>query len=216
MKLYYFPLSTYCQKVMIAFEEKGVTYEPEPVDFMTPEGRAAYEETYPIGKVPFLKATEDWDVPESTSIIEYLEDKFPDTPRLIRVADEETARQVRFMDRMSDLYYNDQVTELLFQHTGFRPKDEDRAARARKLVDMTYFYWDRRLAEQPWLCGEHFTMADCAAIPSMFYARTVVPFDEYQNVAAYWERAQARPSYAKVRAGFEPIWNEMVAGREVA
>lgn len=216
MKLYYLPISTYCQKVMIAFEEKGIDYEPVLVDLMDPEARAAYQEIYPIGKVPFLKATDDWDVPESTSIIEYLEDKFPDTPRLIRVADDETARQIRFMDRMSDLYYTDQVTELLFQRTGFRPKDEDRAARARKLVEMTYFYWDQRLAEQPWLCGEHFSMADCAAIPAMFYAQSVAPFDDYANVVAYWGRAQARPSYAKVKGGFEPIWNEIMAGREVA
>ena len=216
MKLYYFPLSTYCQKVMIAFDEKGIAYEPELVELMNPEARAAYEEIYPIGKVPFLKATDDWDVPESTSIIEYLEDKFPDTPRLIRVADDEAARQIRFMDRMSDLYYNDQVTELLFQSTGIRAEDEDRAAKARKLVGMTYFYWDQRLAEQPWLCGERFSMADCAAIPPMFYAQSVAPFDGYQNVVAYWERATARPSYAKVKAGFEPVWNEIMASREVA
>ncbi len=216
MKLYYFPLSTYCQKVMIAFAEKGVAYEPELVDLVNADARAAYEEIYPIGKVPFLKASDDWDVPESTSIIEYLEDKFPDTPRLIRVADEDTARQIRFMDRMSDLYYNDQVTELLFQKIGFRAKDEDRATKARKLVEMTYYYWDKRLAEQSWLCGEHFSMADCAAIPPMFYARVVAPFDDHENVVAYWERAQARPSYANVRAGFEPMWNELVDGREVA
>ena len=47
MKLYYFPLSTYCQKAMIAFEEKGVSYEPELVELMNPEARAAYEEIYP-------------------------------------------------------------------------------------------------------------------------------------------------------------------------
>ena len=216
MKLYYFPLSTYCQKAMIAFEEKAVTYEPELVDLFDPEARAAYTEIYPIGKVPFLKASDDWDVPESTSIIEYLEDKFPDSPRLIRVADEETARQIRFMDRMSDLYYNDQITELLFQKMGFRAKDEDREARARKLVEMTYFHWNKRFAEQPWLCGGHFSMADCAAIPAMFYARIVAPFDEHENVVAYWERAQARPSYVKVRAGFEPVWDELMDGREVA
>src|SRR5262245_3616070 len=111
MKLYYNPLSTYSQKVMIAFNEKGIAYTPEFVDLGSPEARAAFGKISPLGKVPFLKPSEDWQVPESTSIIEYLEDKFPDRRRLIPHGGGDAARQVRFMDRMSDLYYNDPVTE---------------------------------------------------------------------------------------------------------
>ncbi len=179
---------------------------------MSPEGRAAFEQINPFGKVPFLKPSEDWQVPESTSIIEYLEDKFPDAPRLIPL-EREAARQVRFLDRMSDLYYIDPVAELLFQHIGFRPVDEDKAARARKYIAMSYGFWDKRLASQSWMCGESFTMADCAAIPAMFYAQIAAPFETFANVVAYWKRAQARPSYAKVKAEFEPIWNGLMAQR---
>ncbi len=212
MKLYYNPLSTYSQKAMIAFNEKGVAYESNLVDLMSPEGRAAFEKISPLGKVPFLKPSEDWQVPESTSIIEYLEDKFTSGTRLIP-ADREAARQVRFMDRMSDLYYNEPVVELLMQHIGFRPKDEDKAARARKHIAMTYSHWDKRLASQAWMCGADFTMADCAAIPPMFYAQVAAPFEAFPNVVAYWKRAQDWPSYAKVKAEFEPIWNGMLAQR---
>jgi len=216
MKLYYHPLSTYSQKVMIACNEKGIAYEPEIVDLMSPEGRAAYEKVNPLGKVPFLKPSEDWQVPESTSIIEYLEDKFPKTQRLIPAGGGDAARQVRFMDRMSDLYFNEPVVELLFQKLGFRPQDADRAARARKYVEMSLGHYDKRLAKQPWLCGEAFTMADCATIPVLFYAQIVAPFDAYPNVVAYWNRARQRPSYAKVKAEFEPIWNGMMTQRQVA
>jgi glutathione S-transferase len=211
MKLYYHPLSTYSQKVMIAFNEKGLSYEPCIVDLTTPEGRAAYEQVNPLGKIPFLKPSEDWQVPESTSIIEYLEDKFPRTTRLIPAAGGDAAREVRFMDRMSDFYFNDPVVELLFQQLGFRAKDEDKAARARKYVAMTYAHWDKRLAAQPLMCDDSFSLADCAAIPAMFYARSVAPFDSFPNVVAYWRRAEQRPSYAKVKAEFEPIWKGMTA-----
>lgn len=214
MKLYYNPLSTYSQKVMIAFNEKGITYTPEVVDLMSPEGRAAYEQVNPFGKVPFIKPSEDWRVPESTSIIEYLEDKFPDKPRLIP-AGGDAARQVRFMDRMSDLYYNDPVVELLFQQIGFRAKDEDRAARARKHIATTYSHWDKRLASQPWMCGDSFSMADCSAIPAMYYAQNIAPFAAHPNVLAYWQRALKRPSYVKVTDEFEPIWKGMLS-QEVA
>jgi glutathione S-transferase len=211
MKLYYNPLSTYSQKVMIAFNEKGIAYTPEVVNLMSPEARAAYEQINALGKVPFLVADDGRPVPESTIIIEFLEDRFPNTPRLIPAGDSEAARQVRFIDRLADLYYNDQVVELQFQHLGMRAKDQDRAARARKYIDHSYARWTERLAKQPWLCGEKFSMADCAVIPVMFYAQTVAPFSDYANVVAYWERAQQRPCYAKVKAEFEPIWQGMLA-----
>jgi glutathione S-transferase len=216
MKLYYNPLSTYSQKVMIAFNEKGISYEPQLVDLMSAEGRAAYEKINPLGKVPFLKPSEDWQVPESTSIIEYLEDKFPSTPRLIPAAGGDAARQVRFMDRMADLYLNDPIVELLFQKLGLRAQDADKAARARKHVSMSFEHYNKRLAKQSWLCGDAFTMADCATIPPLYYAQTAMPFDAFANVVAYWQRAQQRPSYVKVRAEFEPIWKGMMSQRSAA
>jgi glutathione S-transferase len=215
MKLYYHPLSTYSQKVMIALNEKGIDYQPQLVDLMSPEARTAYEKVYPIGKVPFLKPSEDYQVPESTSIIEYLEDKFPKTPRLIP-AGGDTPRHVRFIDRQADLYLNDPIVELLFQKLGFRPQNSEAAAKARKYLSYTYPYFDKRVANQKWLCGDAFTMADCSAIPPLFYAQTVMPFDTYPGIVAYWQRAQKRPSYAKVRAEFEPLWKGMMTQRSAA
>jgi len=216
MKLYYNPLSTFSQKVMIAFNEKGIAYEPVVVNLQSPEERAAYEQIYPLGRVPFLKPSEDHQVPESTSIIEYLEDKFPETCRLIPQGGGDAARQVRFMDRMADLYFDEPVVELLFQQFGFRAKDEEKATRARKYVALTYAHWDKRLASQTWMCGDAFSMADCAAIPALFYAQTVAPFSSHPHVVTYWQRAQQRPSYAKVKAEFAPIWNGMLAQNRAA
>lgn len=216
MQLYYNPLSTYSQKVMIAFNEKGLSYTPELVDLGSPETRAAYEKIYPIGKVPFLKATPDWHVPESTSIIEYLEDKFPESPRLIPAGGGDAARQVRFIDRLTDLYFDEPVVELLLQQIGIRPKEAGSEQRARKFIAITYSHWEQRLASRRWLCGEQFTMADCAAIPALFYAQLVAPFSEHAHIDAYWQRAQQRPSYQKVRAEFEPIWQARLSQRKAA
>jgi len=210
MKLYYFPLSTYSQKAMIAFNEKGISYEPIVVQLLEPAERAEFEKIYPIGKVPFLQAN-DRPVPESTSIIEYLEDEFPGTPRMIPTGNGDAPRQVRFMDRMTDLYFTEPLSELVSQQLGLRPKDDDKAARARKYIALTYAHWDQRLATRKWLCGDDFSMADCAAIPGLFYAQSMLPFAAHPHIVAYWQRAQQRPSYAKVRAEFEPMWNAMIA-----
>lgn len=211
MKLYYFPLSTYSQKAMIAFNEKGVAYDPIVVQLLVPAERAEFEKIYPIGKVPFLQAAEDHAVPESTSIIEYLEDKFPGTPRLIPAGNGDAPRQVRFMDRMTDLYFTEPLSELVSQQLGLRANDDDKAARARKHIGMMYAHWEQRLATRKWLCGDDFSMADCAVIPGLFFAQSMMPFAAHPHIVAYWQRAQQRPSYAKVRAEFEPIWNEIVA-----
>lgn len=211
MKLYYAPVSTYSQKALIALLEKQLPFERERVNLMSTEARAAYEQVYPLGKVPYLLADGDWGVPESTIIIEFLDDRFPESPRLIP-AEREAARQVRFMDRMADLYVNEPVGELLFQKIGFRAADETRAARARKQVAVSYGYLDQRLSQQDWVCGSSFTMADCALIPPLFYAQHAAPFADRPGLQRYWERAQQRPSYQAVLAEFMPIWAAMTQG----
>jgi len=203
MKLYYNPMSSYSQKAMIAFNEKGIEYEPELVDLMSPEAREAYEKIHPLGKVPLFKPSDDWSVPESTTIIEYLDDKFPDTPRMIPAGGGDAARQVRLMDRMADLYLNDPTRELMFQKHGFKPENE--AQRANRYIQGMYEHFDKRLANQEWVCGT-FSMADCATIPPLFYAQMIAPFNDRPNLQRYWERAQKRPSYAKVMKEFLPIW----------
>ena len=209
MKLYYNPLSTYSQKVLIAFHEKEVAFEPQIVDLMSPEGKAAYAQVYPIGKVPLLKPSDDYMIPESTIIIEYLEGHHASGTRLIPDG-VDAARQVRFMDRMSDLYLNNPTVTLLFERFGFRKYTEEDLATANRYLLTSFAAVDKRLAQQDWLCGE-FSMADCAAIPALFYCQVVAPFTDYPNIVRYYERAKQRPSYARVMAEFVPIWEGMLA-----
>jgi glutathione S-transferase len=210
MKLYYNPLSTYSQKALIALYEKGVTFDRELVNLMTPEGRAAYEAVYPLGKIPLLQTAPDHNIPESTIIIEYLEGHHPGGTRLIP-AGIDAARQARFMDRMGDLYLNDPAVTLLFEKLGFRKHTPEALDKATKYLNVTYAHLDQRLATQDWVCGSEFTIADCAAIPPLFYAQFAAPFSDHANVRRYFERAKARPSYARVMAEFVPIWEGMQA-----
>jgi glutathione S-transferase len=207
MKLYYNPLSTYSQKVLIAFHEKQVAFEPVVVSLMSPEGRAAYEQVYPLGKIPLLKPTDDHMIPESTIIIEYLEGHHASGTRLIPEG-VDAARKVRFMDRMCDLYLTDPSRTLMFEKLGFRKHSETELSNATKYLHASYEGFNKQLAGKEWLCGE-FSMADCAAIPALFYNQSCAPFNDYPNLVAYYERAKQRPSYAKVMAEFLPIWQSM-------
>ena len=73
MKLYCALPSPYSQKVLIAFKEKGIKFDPEYVNLMDPEKHAEYKKFYPIGKVPLLVLEDGYMIPESSIIVEYLD-----------------------------------------------------------------------------------------------------------------------------------------------
>ena len=191
MKLYYHPISTYSQKVLIAMYEKGLDFEPEIVQLMDPEKRGEYRDVYPMGKIPLLMDGEQM-VPESSIIIEYIDHMAE--PRLIR-GDADQQRKIRFKDRMFDLYLNEAVVTLLFQ--GMRPeeaRDAERIENAWHRIKVMYMFMESELGKQDYANGNEFLMGDCAAAPALLYAQKLAPFDEHKNIVAYWDRLKSRPS----------------------
>jgi glutathione S-transferase len=66
----------------------------------------------------------------------------------------------------------------------------------------SYCHKDQEMATRVWAMGDAFTLADYAAAPALFYANEVMPFNEsHNNVAAYFGRLKARPSYACSQRG---------------
>jgi glutathione S-transferase len=66
---------------------------------------------------------------------------------------------------------------------------------------------DKEVAVRTWAMGDAFSIADCAASPALFYANKVVPFGAaHANMAAYFERLTARPSFARVLREAEPYF----------
>ncbi len=201
MKLYYHPISTYSQKVLIALYEKGIEFDPEIVQLMDPEKSAEYRETYPMGKVPMLMDDEHM-IPESSIIIEYI-DGMAD-PKLIK-GDANQTRQIRFKDRMFDLYLNEAVVTILFQD--MKPeeqRDAERIETAWHRINTMYMFMNNEFGEQDYANGDEFLLGDCAAAPALFYAQKVAPFAEHENIVAYWERLNERPSVERVFAEAAP------------
>ncbi len=54
MKLYYNPISTYSQKVLLAFYEKGLEFQPKIIKLMDPESYEEYRKIFPMGIIPCL------------------------------------------------------------------------------------------------------------------------------------------------------------------
>ena len=84
---------------------------------------------------------------------------------------------------------------------GLRPVDQRNpygVAESRRLLDTSYAWLDARMQGRQWASGDQFSLADCAAAPSLFYADWTHPIPEAcTHVHAYRRRLLARPSFAR-------------------
>jgi glutathione S-transferase len=189
MQLYYHPKSPYSHKVLLALAEKRAAFEP----IITKPTEEPFASMTPLRKVPLLVLADGWKIPESSIIIEYI-DTHVDTGTRLIPDDKDQARQTRFHDRITDLYVTEPLLDLVFKRG-----DAD-AAHARIESLLTGF--DGNLAKRTWVMGDSFTMADCALIPSLRYARELHPFDKYKHVTSYFARAW---EHASVKRVFEEL-----------
>jgi glutathione S-transferase len=214
LTLHFHPLSSFCWKALIALYENDTPFTPHEVNLGNEAERAALLKLWPIGKFPVLRdETEDRTIPESSIIIEYLDNRYPGRTRFIP-DDAKQALQTRLRDRFYDLYLHLSVQKVVDDR--LRPqgkKDPHGAAEARARIQSCYGMIDKEVAGRTWAMGEAFSIADCAAAPALFYADKVMPFgDTHGNVAAYFNRLKARPSFARVIKQAEPYFGMFPQG----
>lgn len=196
--LHYHPFASFCQKVLIALYEKAVPFRPNLVDLGDPEERAALQRIWPFGKFPVLEDAGRI-VAESSSIIEYLDLRHPQAPRMVP-EDPAAALAVRTADRFYDTYVHLPMQKIVTDC--IRPEgrtDPQGVEEARATLATAYAMIEAEAGAREWAAGDRFGMADCAAAPALFYANWVQPLmPEYPAAAAYLARLRARPSVARV------------------
>jgi glutathione S-transferase len=206
LKLYFHPLSSFCQKVLTALYENATPFEPVIVDLFNEASAAAFKKIWPIGKFPVLRdEARDRTVPESSIIIEYLAQHYPGKSQLVP-ADAELARQTRLRDRFFDLYVNVPMQKVVTDK--LRPagkNDPYGVEQAKTLLETSLGMIDQDMATKTWVMGDGFTMADCAAAPPLFYANMLMPFGAtHKNAARYLDRLMKRPSFARAVEEAQP------------
>ena len=195
IELFAHPFSSYCQKALIAFYENDI-----PFEYRMMEDPGVGEELaalWPMKRFPILREG-DRVVLEATSIIEYLQVRHPGPVRLIP-DDPDLAVEVRMMDRVFDNYVMTPQGKFVFDI--LRPeehRDPYGVEEARKMLETSYAWLDARMQTRTWAVGEIFTLADCAAAPSLFYADWTHGIPErYAALRAYRARLLQRPSFAR-------------------
>jgi glutathione S-transferase len=195
LKLYAHPFSSYCQKVLIALYENSTPFEYLTLD--DAKNGAALEALWPIKKFPVL-VDEELSILEASIIIEHLDLHRPGPVRLIP-EDPRAALEVRLMDRFFDNYVATPMQKIVLDR--IRPeenRDPYGVTEARAMLDKAYDWLDRTLAGREWATGTTFSLADCAAAPSLFYADWAHPISkQFSRVRDYRRRLLARPSFAR-------------------
>ena len=142
---------------------------------------------------------------EATAIIEHLAARHPGPIALIP-ADPDLAVEARMMDRVFDNYV--MTPQGKFVWDVLRPegdRDPYGVNEARTMLETIYAWLDERMAARTWAVGDTFTLADCAAAPSLFYADWTheIPA-RFTSLKAYRARLLARPSVARAVDGGRP------------
>jgi glutathione S-transferase len=208
LKLYFHPLSSFCMKVLIALYENDTPFDGELVDLGDPASKANFKKIWPIGKFPVLRDdAADRTIPESSIIIEYLDQHYPGRTRFIS-SDAEVARQTRFRDRFFDLYVHLPMQKVVGDR--LRPagkNDPHGVEEAKAQLQTALGMVDKDMATKIWAMGSDFSLADCSAAPPLFYVNKVMPFGDTHKIARqYLDRLMARPSFARVLKEAEPYF----------
>jgi glutathione S-transferase len=199
MKFYNAMLSPFAARCRMLIYAKGLE-----VEFSEAWGDFSKEQLSlinPMGKVPVL---EDGDLilPESETICEYLEDRFPEPA--MRPESPQARARMRVLSRLTDLYVFEALSPL-FGHLSRKSRDQavvDRqlGALAKGLASVEHF-----LSEDGFAAGPSFSLADCAIVPIMLFVVTYLPYfgieeplQPYPRLAAYWSRVEQHESAARV------------------
>lgn len=199
LELYAHPFSSYCWKVLIALYERDVSFAYRLLDGDHPENVARVKDAWPLAKFPVL-FIDGVPVIESSIIIETLNDaRYGSAPGLIP-EDVQAALDVRFMDRVFDNYVMGPMQAVVGEYIADGPNASGpRIDKMKAALETIYDWLEARLGADGWACGDCFTMADCAAAPSLFYADWVHEIGRGRPMlAAYRARLLTRPSVKRV------------------
>jgi glutathione S-transferase len=202
IRVYYAPPSIYGRKVLAVLDEKGLDYQIERMSFSTQDHlKPEYLKVNPNGEIPAL-TDDDFTIYESTAIIEYLNDEYPEPPLLPE--DSAGRARVRMAEAYCDLHLYPALVKCLIR----KLKKEEVTEADKAPVSAGFQRLESLLGNQPWIAGKNFSYADCAVMAgiataeALDLASTVSKSKLFQD---YVQKLKKRPSYKGANLiNFEP------------
>ncbi len=222
LKLFEHPLSPYVQKVKLALLEKNLPFETAVPDIFA-GGGAEFAAANPRLEIPAL-VDGDVKIFDSTIILEYLEDKWPQPP-MLPTSPAERAR-VRMIEEICDTYYeavNWALYEIRFFKRATGALAETLTARAGEQIAGVNARLDRELGTREYFNGTAVGWGDISVLPAVNAAAlSGFPPKAGSALERWLDRMRARPSVQKVlasaaesMAGFEMLPQLVESGQFV-
>lgn len=190
MHLYGAKVSPFVMRPVLAARAKG--HELEPESFEGGIKSPAYLALSPMGKMPLFVDDDGFALPESQAITDYLDRKLSGPS--LAPADAQAAARCRLIVRIADLYIVPHLGGLF----GARDKPEGVAPAMEGFAKALDYIEHYRVASDPFVVGDAFTVADAALIPLFFFLdaldrslQTKALLADRPGLAAWWERAKA-------------------------
>ena len=168
IRLYRIPFSTNVERVALALAHKGIEVESVWVD---PADRREVKRLSGQTLVPVL--AEDGEVvSDSTTILEYLERRYPQRP--LYPEDPASRAELEIFVDWFNRVWKVPPNAIDAEQRRARPNEKKIAAWSDQLRDWLDLF-ERLLEERGHLLGEDFSAADCAAFPFLKYAALPLP-----------------------------------------
>jgi glutathione S-transferase len=205
MKLYTTSRAPNPRRVRMFMAEKGIAgVELIEVDIMAGSHRKPdHLARNPLGQVPVLELPDGRVLAETRAICTYLEGRHPE-PNLMGDGFEERAF-IEMADRRCELQLFLQAAYWIRHvHPALavleQPQFPDYGAAQGERLRASSRWLDGVLAQQPFVAGERFTIADITAFCALEFARGLMKFragaEGFAHVQAWRDRIAARPSAA--------------------
>lgn len=203
MKLYTSHRTPNPRRVLMFIAEKGITgIELAPVDLFKGEHKSAsFSAKNPMAQVPVLELDDGRELAETRAICTYLEGLYPE-PNLMGENFEERAF-IEMADRRAELQLFLKAANCIrHTHPGLAPLEQPQfadfgAAQGAKMRE-TARWMDGMLAQQAYMAGDRFTIADITAFCALEFARGLMKFrpaqEGFDHLQAWRDRIAERPS----------------------
>lgn len=198
--VYEHPLSPYAQKVKLALLEKGVAFTSRNLVLLTDAHREEFFTSSPRGEVPLL-VDDGFAVFDSSIILEYIEDRWPNPPLLPEMATDRA--RVRMLEDVMDTHF-EANTWGLSEVKHFRRAEGALAEKLNRFATSELEQWldwlDRQLGEAEWFNGDRFGWADVCVVP---FVNGATRFDIHPHqgstLAAWHTRVNELPSVVRCK-----------------
>ncbi len=154
IRLHGFPFSNYHNIVKHVLMHKGIAFEEE----IAYPGSDALLAVNPLGKVPAMTTESGDQLSESSALVEYLEDRYPEVALL--PAEPEARARVRRLMRLAELYFDLTARRLMPALFGNAELPEMVVADARQGLERGVTGLTALARFSPYLDGPQMTLAD--------------------------------------------------------